>query len=296
MKSRFFCFTLNNYTESDCDLLYTLPHLDRGAYAEEKGDSGTPHLQGFLQMDRRFTIGSLVTNIISHGVKHPHLEIMRGSIAHNKDYCSKQNELVEFGEKEWSYKGKRNDIATFLQAAEELPELELAREHPVAFAKYHKAATIVRNAAKAERGKKQLMSRMADCDLKPHQQDALDLLDEQGDRDILWIWSAKGNTGKSFLLRWILANEDAFYADTGKHADLAFQYDSEPYACFNFTKARADYIPYSFIESLKDGVVTSSKYKSKLKVFEPPKLIVAANVPPDITLMSQDRLTTINWD
>ena len=48
---------------------------------------------------------------------------------------------------------------------------------------------------------------------------------------------------------------------------------------------------YEVIESVKNGVVFSTKYESQMKVFKTPHVIIMANFAPDESKMSSDR-----WD
>ncbi len=46
--SRHWCFTLNNYTTDDIKFLCSTSSIERYVFQEEVGESGTPHLQGYL--------------------------------------------------------------------------------------------------------------------------------------------------------------------------------------------------------------------------------------------------------
>lgn len=92
-KSRNWCFTLNNYTpeEIPTELPAKLRYI---AFSEEVGESGTPHLQGFCCLQYATVLGTMKKMI-----PRAHFEIMRGSIHQNENYCSKEGELIEFGDK-----------------------------------------------------------------------------------------------------------------------------------------------------------------------------------------------------
>ena len=62
-------------------------------YGREKGASGTPHLQGFLVARHQMTMTALKKLL-----KTAHLEVMKGTIAQNKEYCSKDGDVVEKGD------------------------------------------------------------------------------------------------------------------------------------------------------------------------------------------------------
>lgn len=90
-KARNWCFTINNYTEDD---LKSIPDWDckAVAFSQETGESGTPHLQGFVCFQNAVRLSTMK-------LLHPraHWEIMRGSIQDNERYCSKQEQLTVYG-------------------------------------------------------------------------------------------------------------------------------------------------------------------------------------------------------
>jgi Putative viral replication protein len=92
-QSRFWCFTLNNYT---CD---ELEHLDSWCAEEdveyavlgrEVGDSGTHHIQGYQRFVARKRIGS-----IRGRIARAHFEVARCP-AQAAEYCKKDGEYSEF--------------------------------------------------------------------------------------------------------------------------------------------------------------------------------------------------------
>lgn len=100
-KSLGYCFTLNNYTPEDewsivgisCQYLI---------YGREVGDSGTPHLQGFIQFPKPGK--SLVA--MKKLIPRAHFEVTKGNIDQNIEYCSKEGDFTERGVKPMSQKRK----------------------------------------------------------------------------------------------------------------------------------------------------------------------------------------------
>lgn len=117
--SKGWVYTLNNYTMDDVHRLRAI-HLNRscqGAYhifQPERGDSNTPHLQGFVYFPNRKRF-STVKRLLSD---RAHLEPMRGTPQQASDYCRKEesrDSLVDFGVHEVGdipihEPGKRNDL------------------------------------------------------------------------------------------------------------------------------------------------------------------------------------------
>lgn len=62
-------------------------------FGREVGQSGTPHLQGYVQLKSRKRLQS-VKKLIGEG----HFEISRGSAASNVRYCKKDGDYCEFGQ------------------------------------------------------------------------------------------------------------------------------------------------------------------------------------------------------
>jgi len=96
MRSKSFCFTLNNYSEEeDVELEAKLNEL--AAYwiiGREEGESGTPHLQGYFQLRKRAYIRQL-RDLFS---PRCHYEVARGTPKQNRAYCSKDGDFREGGE------------------------------------------------------------------------------------------------------------------------------------------------------------------------------------------------------
>lgn len=101
-KSRVYCFTLNNYT----DLEYTaITEMDCRylVVGKEVGDSGTPHLQGYIYLDNPRSLSSMKKEM-----PRAHLETAKGTPLQGSQYCKKDGNYYEKGE--LPFQGKRNDI------------------------------------------------------------------------------------------------------------------------------------------------------------------------------------------
>jgi len=94
-RSRNWVFTLNNYTGDEVEFIHSaeLGDLRCIAYAKERGESGTPHLQGFVCFSNKKSLRQVKAVICNRA----HIEMMRGSIDNSVDYCSKDGDLVIIG-------------------------------------------------------------------------------------------------------------------------------------------------------------------------------------------------------
>lgn len=63
---------------------------------------------------------------------------------------------------------------------------------------------------------------------------------------------------------------------------------------FDFARCIGSKINYSVVEQLKNGYIFSSKYYSGLKMFQPPHVVIFANIKPDHDAYSEDRVELIN--
>lgn len=135
-KKRAWCFTLNNYGDSDikriCELGKNGTYVIFGKEIGEK--CGTPHLQGYIHWKNARTFKSMKKIL---GDKF-HIEAARGSVDENVKYCSKENNVTEIGDK--PCQGNRIDISTFVQDIENGDsDEELWVKHPACMVKYRKA-------------------------------------------------------------------------------------------------------------------------------------------------------------
>lgn len=132
-KSRGWCFTINNPTEwdeVDCEKLE-----DSGAiyyvYGKEKGECGTPHLQGFVRYKNPISF-----NRIRQLLPRAHVEAQKGSCVDASTYCKKDGDYKEWGD---IPTGKRtsDERWRFLIDAGERGDLEsVKREYPGDYFRY----------------------------------------------------------------------------------------------------------------------------------------------------------------
>lgn len=137
MTWRNFCFTLNNYCNEEEDEIYIFfeSYCKYGIYGKEVGKEGTKHLQGFFIVKSPMRL----TGVIKNFTKRAHLEVCKGNAIQNYNYCWKDNNCVEYGNKELLGQGKRNDIIEFAWKIRESKITELFENFPKEYIKYYKA-------------------------------------------------------------------------------------------------------------------------------------------------------------
>lgn len=119
----------------------------------------------------------------------------------------------------------------------------------------------------------------------------IELLEKPNDRKIIWICDNEGNMGKTVFCKYMAIKHKATIIQSGKKSDIAYMIDNPKIVLFNLSRTQESRINYDAIESIKDGMIMSSKYESKMKIFNPPHVIIMSNFMPDINMMSKDR-----WD
>lgn len=89
--SKRWCFTLNNYTKEECSsIVPVLSHMcDAYIVGKEVGESGTPHLQGYLEFKvKRRPLGVFTFTNRIKWLK------AKGTGIENSEYCSKDGDLL----------------------------------------------------------------------------------------------------------------------------------------------------------------------------------------------------------
>lgn len=282
-----FCFTLNNYDDSSYSSVLKFCESDFVSYAivgKEIGEEKkTPHLQGYVEMSKQKSFKQ-----VKFFIPGAHVEKRKGTSLQASDYCKKDNNYVEFGV--LSSPGKRNDIVEFVKAATEgATDLDLITSYPSSYVKYGKMLSNIRNVVRTEDAMVYLSSSFSESKLKDWQAAALETLNAQSDRELLWVYDVSGGAGKSWMAKYLMVNYHAFVCTGGKKSDVAHSYDCQDYVVFDFSRTVEDYVSYDVIECFKNGILFSSKYESNVKVFRPPKVVVFANFKPKMSAMTSDR-------
>lgn len=117
-------------------------------------------------------------------------------------------------------------------------------------------------------------------------------------RKIYWLWEDVGNSGKTTFSKYLYDRYPVIYLSSGKGNDILYNFsiqydtleeDEKTTVIFDFTRSTEDYISYSSIENIKNGIMCINKYESKVLRFNTPHIIVFANFEPDRSKLSQDR-------
>jgi len=93
-RSRKFCFTWNNYPDDHGAILDALGYQYLIYGYEEAPTTGTPHLQGFVYFENARSRDRLRNELAGCSI-----EIANGTPEQNIDYCTKDEQYLEFGER-----------------------------------------------------------------------------------------------------------------------------------------------------------------------------------------------------
>lgn len=291
-QSKRWVFTLNNYTADEESTIATALSGDGvvfGIYGKEVGQSGTPHLQGFVIFsgNRRLpSVKSLLGNRI-------HAERARGTSQQARDYCRKDGDFNEYGTFPES-SGSRSDLDALLEWGDKFTvdngrppsSPDIAREQPHAYLKYPRIVRLFESRAPPptlQQGEP----------LEWQTELAEELLEEADDRKILFVVDEAGGLGKTWFQRWFISKHPgvAQVLSIGKRDDLAHAIDTTC-RCFFFNIARdqMQFLQYSILEHLKDRMIFSPKYNSRIKyLLAVPHVVVFCNEEPDMTKLTSDR-------
>lgn len=285
------CFTINNPSMECQDLLgkiSSLPGVKYLVFQKEVGACGTSHIQGYLQLEAKKRLNWLKENVDGTA----HFESARGSADSNRSYCTKQDTRVEgpFEHGVIKRSGDRNDLAKIRDVIKGNPTIsvgELAEISPEVIAKYPRfISTLKKEYAKP---KSKTFSPRAGWQFDLSEE----LLGRPDPRKVIWYWEATGNVGKSyFSLNYVDGSGRHGYVVTGgRHTDIFYGYNFEKVVFFDWTRDNQETVPYSVLESFKNGYFLNTKYESTPVRFETPHVVVFANYPPLMNKLSLDR-----WD
>jgi len=294
-KSRRFCFTINNPTDDDhqtvADFLDS-PRVTYGIVARETGESGTPHLQGFLVLASPQRFSFLHSNLCARA----HLEVARAKSDQAADYCKKEGDFDEYGSLP-DHAGKRSDIDEFKEwvssQSTRPSEREIARAFPGLFLRYRSSLM-----ALTEHLSPHPVFGIGD-ELRGWQQHLDETLDSQpDDRTIIFCVDPDGNSGKSYYVRHRLSKYPEYTQalSVGKRDDLCLCIDeTKRVFLFDIPRGGMEFLQYTVLEKLKDQVIFSGKYQSATKLLpHPVHVVVFCNEHPDENKMTHDRYKFIN--
>ncbi|ALY05858.1 replication-associated protein [Ctenophore-associated circular virus 2] len=292
-KSTRWCFTHNNWTEPVfqqwSNLLGDEANVKFGIIGKEVGEQGTPHLQGFLILHRQQRL-SWVRRHFPDGC---HWSIARSDSETNRTYCKKDGDFIEFGVFP-DAQGKRTDLDQFIEWLDEFESNngrpasspEIAKTHPKMYLRYPRSVRLAKRRC--------ALFPVQEGDLNDWQRELEEKLGaDPDDRTVLFYVDPDGGKGKTwFVRRYLTLHPNLAQAlPIGQIKDMAYAVDTNARVFFvNVARSGMEFLPYRFLEMLKDRMVGSSKYESEMKIFRHNvHVVVFSNEYPDETKMTADR-------
>ena len=300
-RAKRWCFTLNNYQDADLERIRKNLKPDVVGFCKigkEVGDSGTPHLQGFIHFRCQIRLPQ-VKKYLGDKV---HLEVARGTDEQNSAYVSKDGDIfLEFGTPSKGTTEAGGGTCSYeriVAAADKLSTaggLSALSDDKEFIETYSSRQRVIEELASAKSRARQIAvvrESLGDPVAKNWQRALLeDLSGAPDNRKVIWITDPDGNSGKTYLSKWLIANKDAIRFENGKSADIKYAYRGERVVVFDLTRSQQEHFNYEVMESIKNGMYFNTKYESGMRVYESPHVVVFANWGPDRARLSADR-----WD
>lgn len=291
-RAKHWCFTLNNYTSEEYRKIVDYLNSDHciyGVVGKEVGESGTPHLQGYVSCRIRLTLRSIKVLLSDRA----HFETKRGTPYEAAEYCKKDGDFVEFGEVPVQTQGKRTDwelLRDHIENSQERPtKRSLFLLFPNLMARYESAVWQYIDS---------VLPPVQFTNSAPRdgwQRELVDSLDGEPDgRTIEFIVDPVGNSGKTWLCQYLLqTREDVQYIRPGRRDDMAHAIDPNMRIfLIDVPRLQMDFLQYSVLEMLKDRLVFSPKYHSVTKMIgHPTRVLVFCNEYPNPNALSADRVS-----
>lgn len=143
-RSKYWCFTVNNFMEQEHENICDYTECTYLIVAKEMSESGTAHLQGYVEFDKRICGSKLLK---MHGWERSHIEVRKGNSNQASEYCKKdstrESDIFERGTLSVSKQGKRTDMDSVILSIEQGMTLpDLWQEYPKLMIRYSKGISL----------------------------------------------------------------------------------------------------------------------------------------------------------
>lgn len=142
--SRAWCYTINNYTEADLERLTQLTAMDkvvRHVCGVEKGEKGTPHLQGYIRFDN-----SCKLSWWKNQFPKAHVENREGTETQAATYAAKEGDVrIDKGvncDERKRYASKHEEVEEVIAEIEKGEKYGQIRNRHKAFCFWHRRNVI----------------------------------------------------------------------------------------------------------------------------------------------------------
>ena len=280
-------FKLDSMSELDIALI-------QGIYEQSKHPvryicygADQKEIHGYLEFEKRTQVYlTQVKHIFGDASQRATFAMAKGSKQQNVRNCAARGTFHEI--KDDTTRVSLEEMAEELRAN---GEAETARKYGDDF--WSQYSTIKNTSARMKNieAEELIKQQMMDIELRDWQKWVVAMLEFQGDRKILFVVDEVGGLGKTWLTKWYHVNLQAAVYTTTKRGDVAYAYNGESTVIFDLSRSQLEKLNYDTLESIKNGMVFSTKYESRLKLYMPPRMIVFMNKRPELHKnLSDDRL------
>lgn len=268
---RNWCFTLNNPGQDEIEYLQQQKsEWNYITWGEEVGENGTPHLQGYVEFRESLTMGQVKRRL---GTDRIHLEPRRGSQNQAIEYCHKDGEIFEWGERTASKSNGRG---------------EAAKNKALQFLPLIKAGKLVEIAEDPE----------CTANIFRHVRDLAALLEAPRDVNdpptVSWYYGETG-TGKTrrayYEAKQMGLGEPYVKSTASKWFD---GYDGHEVVIFD--DLRSSWFEYSYLLKLLDRYPTQVECKGGSRQWKAKRIFVTSPFPPEgmyEAMQERDKVDTI---
>jgi hypothetical protein len=275
VRSKEYCFTLNNYDEPSrlhlatraeevCVYLCYQPELSP--------TTATPHLQGYLCLTTERTLKGVKDQVFdTAALQRVHLEISRGTKDQCRDYCRKDESrdpnvgfgFVEFGRFEdvpaRRGQGARNDIHAAADIIRNGGTMyQVAQDHPDQFVRYHRGFTALQLT---------LWSR-------PRTRNEAGVFEPPR---VFWYWGPTG-TGKTRAV--FEENPDADIYRKPSNNEWWDGYCGQPIVLLD--DYRSNWFSFSYLLNITDIYPMQVAVKGGYSHYSPKKIYITCPKPPEL--------------
>lgn len=137
-RTKYYCVTLNNYNDNEYNTTRNAISNDRVTYivVGKEGTDNTPHLQMYVEFERRLTIRQVKVILGSRC----HLEGRRGTAKQASVYCKKEGDWFEEGEISSDNSGARTDLESLKETLDAGKSIvEISDEHFGQYMRYRRS-------------------------------------------------------------------------------------------------------------------------------------------------------------
>ena len=284
----------------------------------------TPHLQVALQTDRATTWDTMANWARTYLSTPGHIEPANGNLDDQRRYCSKEGaNYAESGDPELFERarsarpGSRTDITEVKQMIDEgKPWNDIVDAHFGTVAAHEKFLLKYKGDLNERRVIAALTDEFNAITWKPWQKAVLEIVEGPvQNRKVHIVVDQQGNTGKSFLAKYLMVKHGALTLDAVSKRDMAYIFlqridsgHSVPIVCIDIARSIVgsglqEHLPntaltavWNFVESLHNGSIVNTKYESKIRIFDQPHVVIFTNHPIEVSeyTLSRDRWHIMN--